>query len=192
MKKLIIYAHPHDTSLNASLRDVALEVMEEKECEYELIDLYREKFNPLLDVELKERTLLPDVVRYQEMIAQADQIVIISPTWWYGEPAILKGFFDRVLTSRFAFRYGMFLGFSYPIRLLKGKKVLWVKTMNSPWWWYWFGMGNWMVRNIRRGALGFCGMKVNTHLIYAIVFKKRERIEKDIARFKVRLRSWLS
>lgn len=45
----------------------------------------------------------PEIVREQAKIRQADAVVVQFPLWWYGMPAILKGWFDRVFVSGFAF-----------------------------------------------------------------------------------------
>lgn len=51
-----------------------------------------------------ERGQLPAEVRAeQDKLAAAELLVLQFPLWWYGPPAILKGWFDRVLTAGFAF-----------------------------------------------------------------------------------------
>lgn len=45
----------------------------------------------------------PEVVHEQAKLRQADAVVVQFPLWWYGMPAILKGWFDRVFVSGFAF-----------------------------------------------------------------------------------------
>ncbi len=44
-----------------------------------------------------------DVAREQSKLLKADAIIVQFPLWWYGMPAILKGWFDRVFVSGFAF-----------------------------------------------------------------------------------------
>jgi putative NADPH-quinone reductase len=41
-------------------------------------------------------TNLAGVERYVERLRVAEAVVLCFPTWWYGMPAILKGWFDRV------------------------------------------------------------------------------------------------
>src|SRR5699024_7152849 len=36
-------------------------------------------------------------------LSRADAVIVQFPLWWYGMPAILKGWFDRVFVSGFAF-----------------------------------------------------------------------------------------
>ncbi|MBU7598413.1 NAD(P)H-dependent oxidoreductase [Streptomyces sp. P38-E01] len=50
-----------------------------------------------------ERTLSADILAEQEKVAWADVLVFQFPLWWFGPPAILKGWFDRVFVQGFAF-----------------------------------------------------------------------------------------
>jgi putative NADPH-quinone reductase len=36
------------------------------------------------------------VEKYARQLAAAEAVVAVYPTWWYGMPAMLKGYFDRV------------------------------------------------------------------------------------------------
>lgn len=45
----------------------------------------------------------PEVTREQDRLAAAELLVLKFPLWWYGPPAILKGWFDRVLAEGFAY-----------------------------------------------------------------------------------------
>jgi NAD(P)H dehydrogenase (quinone) len=44
-----------------------------------------------------------DIVEQQEKVARAQGLAIISPMWFVGFPAILKGWVERVFTAGFAF-----------------------------------------------------------------------------------------
>lgn len=54
------------------------------------------------------------------MVSWADTIIVIHPIWWWGAPAILKGWVDRVFSHGFAYTYGP----KGPEGLLAGKKAL--------------------------------------------------------------------
>lgn len=47
--------------------------------------------------------LSADIRREHEKIDWADTIVFQFPLWWFGMPAILKGWFDRVFVKGFAY-----------------------------------------------------------------------------------------
>jgi NAD(P)H dehydrogenase (quinone) len=116
-----IYAHPQPDSLNARLFVVGREALS-NEYDIETTDLYAQGFDPVLSardfgkplgrsgnlVDLMAEAyaageLPPDVVEEQRKVASADLLVFQFPLWWYGVPAILKGWFDRVLTNGFAY-----------------------------------------------------------------------------------------
>jgi len=108
---LIVYSHPSRQSHNGKILKNVTDTLKKRHLKYEVIDLYQENFQNLLSPEEyqrmqdRDRSLDEDVKKYQKMISEAKNLIFIYPTWWYNMPAILKGFFDRVFTSGFAFRY---------------------------------------------------------------------------------------
>lgn len=117
---LWVSAHPDPASLTATLRDRAVQHLRQQGHEVVESDLYAMGWNPVLGdadfagVErgpLAERqktaalagTLSSDIRSEQDKLCAADTVVIQFPLWWYGMPAILKGWFDRVFASGFAF-----------------------------------------------------------------------------------------
>jgi NAD(P)H dehydrogenase (quinone) len=122
MKVFWIFAHPEPRSLNAALRDEGIRTLTELGHDHRLSDLYAMRWNPIVDradfaQEPGERLLVAgesklaydsgrlseDIVAEQEKIEWADAIVLQFPLWWYGTPAILKGWFDRVLVKGFGY-----------------------------------------------------------------------------------------
>jgi NAD(P)H dehydrogenase (quinone) len=123
MNVLWVFAHPEQCSLSAALRDEGLATLREHGDEHRLSDLYAMRWKAVVDAddfgqhEACERlvvgdvsstaysggTLSPDIVAEQAKIAWADTLVLQFPLWWYGMPAILKGWFDRVFVKGFAF-----------------------------------------------------------------------------------------
>src|SRR6185436_78295 len=73
------------------------------------LDLYAEEFQPVLTREEREVHYntggnSASVASYVKRLQAADALVLCFPTWWYGMPAILKGWFDRVWAQGVAFR----------------------------------------------------------------------------------------
>lgn len=63
-------------------------------------------FDPVLRGGYEQsQALEPDVLEAQRQIHWAQHLAFIYPVWWGGLPALLQGFFDRVLQPGFAFRY---------------------------------------------------------------------------------------
>ncbi len=50
--------------------------------------------------------LTADVVAEQAKLLWADQLILLFPLWWFGLPAILKGWVDRVYAHGFAYGVG--------------------------------------------------------------------------------------
>ncbi|MDX1957894.1 MAG: NAD(P)H-dependent oxidoreductase [Leptospiraceae bacterium] len=137
MNLLLIYAHPNPKSYTASVKENILKNINSIHI-VELIDLYAEKFNPILIVNetQRRRDLIHDkeMERYRNSVQNADHIIFVYPVWWGGFPAILKGFIERVLVSGFAysFKEGKETNI-FPKGLMKGKSVSFFCTMDSPW-----------------------------------------------------------
>ena len=121
---LWISAHPEPRSLNGSLRDDSIAHLRRSGHTVLESDLYAMGWNPVVqaqdgghspdDLDLfhvsadtraayLSGSQSPDVAAEQAKLRQADAIVVQFPLWWYSMPAILKGWFDRVFVSGFAF-----------------------------------------------------------------------------------------
>ncbi|MEL6521646.1 MAG: NAD(P)H-dependent oxidoreductase [Pseudomonadota bacterium] len=108
MRALVVFCHPKVDSFNAAVLDVVTERLREGGAEYRVRDLYREQFSPVLtggelDGYLDCPANLEPVARDVEDVRWADTLVFVYPTWWYGLPAMLKGWLDRVLLPDVAF-----------------------------------------------------------------------------------------
>src|SRR5690348_935763 len=108
MRVLVIYAHPLADSLASTLHRVILDTLRRGGHQVDDCDLYAERFDPVLNAAERRsyNTANPDlsgVVEYVERLRAAEALVLCFPTWWYGMPAILKGYFDRVWAHTVAF-----------------------------------------------------------------------------------------
>ncbi|UQA94179.1 NAD(P)H-dependent oxidoreductase [Streptomyces halobius] len=122
MKVLWLFAHPDPRSLSGALKTEGLRTLDAHGHEHRVSDLYAMKWNPVVDADdyahdpadrllvgdASERAyatgrLSPDIRSEQEKLAWADTLIVQFPLWWYGMPAILKGWFDRVFVKGFAF-----------------------------------------------------------------------------------------
>jgi len=107
MRVLVLYAHPVDTSYCSALHERVVAALREGGHEVDDCDLHAEGFDPVLS--RGERLRYHDVpgnmaaVAPYERLKAADALVIVSPVWNFGFPAILKGFFDRVFLPGVSF-----------------------------------------------------------------------------------------
>jgi NAD(P)H dehydrogenase (quinone) len=110
MRVLVIYCHPVETSYNAALHEQVVSSLRQAGHEVDDCDLYAEEFNPVMS--RAERlgyhevpaNRLP-VEGYVRRLQGAEALVFCFPTWCFGMPAMLKGFFDRVLMPGVAFDF---------------------------------------------------------------------------------------
>ena len=100
MKTLVVYCHPDPRSFTAAVRDAAVGALAEGGHEVRLRDLYAEGFDPAFSAE--ERHTHRDVGAHESVASYAadlhwcEHVVLVYPTWWSGQPAMLKGWIDRV------------------------------------------------------------------------------------------------
>ncbi|EHJ52937.1 NAD(P)H-dependent oxidoreductase [Streptococcus macacae] len=183
MNILIIYAHPSHQSFNAA---ILKQIQNNLNSQHHLkvLDLYAEKFDPVLifDDQHRRRDLdkVAEMEAYRQLISWADHLIFIFPIWWSGMPAILKGFIDRVFASGFAYSYkgkGM-------VGHLKGKTAWIISTHNTPSFFLPFVQDYGIV--LKRQILGMCGIKPckRTSLPYlrASSAKQRQKMLEKIAK----------
>jgi putative NADPH-quinone reductase len=109
LKVLVVFSHPSRSSLCGSILEVVLKELETRGDRVELLDLYVERFDPVLSLDdwmNYEATASENIQRYVDQIRVADGLIWIFPTWNYGLPAILKGYVDRIWKPNVAFRLG--------------------------------------------------------------------------------------
>lgn len=108
MRALVVYCHPRDGSFTAAVRDVVLDQLRLAGAETRVLDLYQRGFDPILSASEHEGyEIYPDncapVQQDVDDIRWCDTLIFVYPTWWYGLPAVLKGWLDRVLLPDVAF-----------------------------------------------------------------------------------------
>lgn len=106
--KTIIYAHPWDGSYNHAILKTLTDALEAKQQAYQVIDLYQDGFNPVYSKEelhgfSQGKAFDPLVKSYQKQLQQTEELIFIFPIWWFGLPAIVKGFIDKVMLKGFAY-----------------------------------------------------------------------------------------
>ncbi len=159
MKKiLIINGHPDKESLCFAFAESYKEGADLSGADCKLINLIDLEFNPILTLGYRKVSELePDLLQAQKEILNADHLVFVYPNWWGTYPALLKGFIDRVLLPNFAFKYRD----NSPLwdGLLKGKSARLIVTMDTPKWYYWMVFRSPGHNSMKKGILGFCGIK---------------------------------
>jgi putative NADPH-quinone reductase len=123
VRVLVVYAHPDPDSFVGRLKDTVVGTLARCGHQVDLLDLYAEGFDPVL------RDTSEEDAEHARRLVAADALVLVHPTWWSGQPAILKGWVDRVWAEGVA--YHVRPGSPRPRRLLRGLRRLVVVTTHG-------------------------------------------------------------
>ncbi|MDH3660293.1 MAG: NAD(P)H-dependent oxidoreductase [Alphaproteobacteria bacterium] len=159
MRILVVYAHPVDTSFGAAIFREVRTALDRRGHEVRVLDLYQMGFDPVLTRD--ERLAYETPGTHREVLDEhigaiqwAEGLIFVYPTWWYGLPAILKGWLDRVWLPEVSFALpkddGPIRPLMQNIRLLGG-----VSTYGAGWWWTRY-VGDPGRRTIMRGMRSIC------------------------------------
>lgn len=139
MRVLVVYCNPCPESFGAALRDAALAALDAGGHEVRLIDLYAQDFNPVMDAAERrgyhDRGGNEEPVRaHLDAILWCEGLLFVYPTWWYGLPAMLKGWLDRVWVPHVTFTMPTE---DNPIQpnMQHIKRLGVVTTCGATWWW---------------------------------------------------------
>lgn len=157
MRVLLIDGHPDKDRLTAHLLDLYQRALPAHHM-IDRISIRDLRFDPILHRGYTEpQPLEQDLQRATQAILDADHIVIAHPLWWGAEPALLKGFYDRVFLPGTTFQYHKRSPFWD--RLLKGRSGDVLVTTDTPVPWLKLRFGNPLGKRLSHQVLGFCGIK---------------------------------
>ena len=155
---LLILGHPSTKSFCAALAERYAQSALDAGHEVRQLRLGEMVFDPVLrDGYQQIQTLEDDLNAAQSDILWAEHLTLVYPIWWGGIPALLKGFFDRVLLPGFAFKYRK--GKAFPDKLLNGRTAHLLVTMDTPPWYYRLIYRMPGLHEVRKTTLEFCGIK---------------------------------
>ena len=210
MKALIVGYHPEPTSFNRSMLKTAKETLTQMGAEVRVTDLRAIGFNPVpsydsfTDVQnsevfttqleelhaTKTDSFSSEIENHIQDVEWCDMMIWQFPLWWFGMPAVFKGWVDRVFTmgrvygGKNVFENGKF----------KGKRAMLSVTTGVPKPMYkpgsFAGDFNEIVKPIHRGILEFTGWDVLApHHIGGPASVTKEEREAELAAYAERLRS---
>ena len=180
-KYFIIYGHYDDKSFNAAIRDEFMSAASNAGHSVDLVDLYKEKFDPVFAGEDPGI----DVLNHRKRIENCDTIVLIAPIWNFRMPAIVEGWIDKVLAPPWAFSFKQLVGnYGYPQGNLKDKRAIIFCTYGSPRLAITTFFLNLPIRRLKRGVFHICGIKNILYKRYfAVPFvskNKRKKFLEDV------------
>jgi NAD(P)H dehydrogenase (quinone) len=210
-RALVVFANPEPRSFGAALRDAAIEELRGQGMEVEVSDLYAMGFDPVARAEefevrrfpdrlwydreqqhtVRHGRLVEDVAAEVEKLRRADLVVLVFPLWWFSVPAILKGWFDRVLVKDVAYGSGR----RYEEGGFAGKRALLVTTTNA-----WPGMmapdglmggKDVILWPLTNGVLAYTGFAVLEPVVaHAVGFVDDEARAAVVEEVRDRVRRW--
>ena len=99
-RALVVHCHPIEESFVAAIRDRTVAGLAAAGAEVRCTDLYAEGFDPGFTALDHARHLEPgtdpSLARHADDLRWCDTLVLVYPTWWSAQPAMLKGWIDRV------------------------------------------------------------------------------------------------
>ena len=186
MNVLIVYAHHEPTSFTSAMKNLAFEVLGSQKHDIVISDLYGQGFSPAAQkwdfitttgkhfnymLEQKhamglEMAFSPDVLGEIHKLQTAELVIFVAPVWWFGMPAIMKGWFDRVLAMGVAWDGGKI----YENGLLRGKQALLIASAGGPESYYQENGRHkatalQILHPVNHGTLAFCGFDVHEPFI---------------------------
>lgn len=184
MRILLVHTHPCEESFGAAIRDRAVATLREAGHEVDLLDLYAEGFDPVLSAQERRGYHTPGeneapVAEHLARLRAAEGLIFTYPTWWYGPPAMLKGWIDRVWVPHATFKMPER---GKPIaRVMTNIRVVGaISTLGSPGWW-WFLMGMPGRRTLLTGLSVLCAKGCET--FWLGLHRMDSTSERDRARF---------
>lgn len=172
MNILIINAHPYQSSFSSRIAEKYASAAKSAGHQVITVNLYDLKFDPNLRFGYHEiYPLEDDLKKQQEAMKWCKHLVLLTPVWWGGLPALAKGFVDRVLLPGFAYKYNG----KKMERRLNGRSVRVIYTqggrriisdlilLNSFW------------HNLKFNILKFCGFGPVNRLVFSLADKADEQ-----------------
>jgi NAD(P)H dehydrogenase (quinone) len=141
LRLLIVFCHPDPASYGAALRRTAVEALQGAGHELREIDLYAQGFDPVFSAAEKASYLsdtqrnIDGVADHVRLLQWAQGWVVVYPTWFYGAPAMLKGWLERVWLPGVTFRVAEAKQRTIGGELRNIKLFVGITTSGSPWWW---------------------------------------------------------
>ena len=210
---LLVYAHPEPTSLTRLFVAATEQTLTQQGHTLLQSDLYSMGWKAVFDEQDFPHRVNPerfayvqesghayatdqqteDVTAEQHKLLAADAVILQFPLWWFGMPAILKGWIDRVYAYGFAYGYkGEGNRYRYGDGILKGKRALLSVMVGGPETDYSprgiNGPLEELLFPITHGALFFPGMDVlRTHAVYGTGNLSKETVDRELTAWRQRL-----
>lgn len=188
MRVLLVTCHPNPRSYTAHLAATLKAALTARGHEVRVSELYADGFEPVMGLDEREGYHTPGdnerlVASHIADLRWCEGLVFHYPTWWFGVPAMLKGWLDRVLVPHATFALPTEKG-AMRARLRHIRHIAVVTTCGAPWW-YSKLVGEPGRRTLLRGVRFICHPRCRTH--YLALYRIDSASAADRARFAQRV-----
>ncbi len=194
MEVLVVLAHPKGDSFNHAIASRAAAALQLGGHRVHVLDLYALRFGAAMTPDERhayhsdEPIVDPLVREHADLVRSAEALVFVYPTWWSGQPAILKGWLERVLVPGVGFRFNE-QGKVRP-GLTQVRHMIGISTYGSPWRYVKVVNDNGrrtLMRTIRMNT----GLRTSTHWLglYGIDTATADERERFLTRVERRMRA---
>lgn len=177
---LLILGHPSENSFCNALLDAYKKDAKSTGGNCKTIYVSKLNFNVNLSDGYKTgeaMQLEEDLVSSQQLLTWADHIVMAYPNWWGFMPAITKGFIDRIFLPGFAFKHHS--GKIFPEKLLKGKSIRLLVTMDTPKWWFYLVYRASQYRILKNIVFGYVGFGPIHFSTFGFIRKSTDKLREN-------------
>ena len=190
MRCLVVLSHPLPQSLNAHLAQFTVAALKDAGHEVRFLDLYAEGFDPVLKPE-ERAAYYKDAFEDVEDLQNTEALVLVFPTWWFGLPAMLKGWIDRSFLPGVAYDHASDLSALTP-RLTNLREVLAITTLGAPGWIDRLILRRPVYRSLKWGLVKACAPKATFRMLslYAAENVEESRVMAFEARVTQTLSKW--
>ncbi|WP_299350296.1 NAD(P)H-dependent oxidoreductase [uncultured Shimia sp.] len=188
MRCLIVLAHPLPQCLNAHLAQAVHDALTDAGHDVQFLDLYREGFDPVLTPN-ERKAYYQDTFLDQAGLADIEMLVMVFPTWWFGLPAILKGWIDRSFLPGVAYDHASDLSALTP-RLTNMKHALAITTLGAPGWVDRLILRRPVYRALKWGLIKACAPKAQFRMLSLYASETVET--KRVAKFEAKIQAALT
>lgn len=177
MHLLSVFAHPFADKYPSAVLDAFHGPFFEAGHSVEVLDLHRERFDPRFTVEDHDHywggPIPPEIAGMQKRVESADRLAFVFPVYWWGMPAIMKGWIERVFTGGWAYQFGSGVddrGKKPPTALLRNAPTILIglgsaskRTYDK------YGYEDAMRVQIDVGTFSYCGITdVRSHVLHDV------------------------
>jgi len=174
---LTVFSHPFTDKYPAAVMSAFHEPFVAAGHSIDLLDLHAEDFDPRFTKEDHAHfwggPIPEDVASFHARVEEADRLAFIFPVYWWGMPAMMKGWIERVFTGGWAYAFGSGVqdrGKAPPKSLLGNRPTILLGIGGSSKATYdKYGYSNAMRTQIDVGTFAYCGITdVQSHLFFDV------------------------